>query len=702
MRCWISEPKAEEAGTASAAITSKGSPTPSGGAEAPLRPQRTASLPAAVGIWNPVKESPQQKRQQRHTVHQKLRESQGAASLPGASTCDSVSDSIYDDEYESEDGPEVSIQLQRLKKASASDVMDEASDEDGEIGGFELLTHWMPPKGEDRRMSRKMSRSMNMKGALDQLVGVTPTAENKSSPSRRSGSHLGMLQQLSGQFLGVLATVLSELQISHNSMFHWSWEFFGVLLITFDVIVLPLQAFDLRFSNVMDTASWVTRSYWLFDMFKNFLTSYITEEGKVEESPPAIAYHYWSTWLMLDAVCSVCDWVALLYPVWFSVEAITFVHCIRLSRALKVPRLLKAPGVTRFRNHYLSSGRMQLMEGIVISMVRMVVVAHLFACAWYGVGHYEGNWKTRAETGWVEYYDIERASFVNRYSTSFYWSLGQFVGEVVFSPRSSVERIFAIMVLFVSLLFSSLFISSITTAMTRFQLETTQQAADMAVLRQYLDDNGTSSSLIVRATRFVEAALAKAEKNVPESKVVLFDFLSEPLREELHVEHHLPVLQFHPFFSSYFYVNPAGVRRICHVAVIALHMDMGDVVFHSFETPVWPRMFCVSSGTLHYLKDEEDAVQLRRGDWAAEPALWTRWMHCGTLQVLNDAVLLQVDGAKFWKIVTMFSTPHARDYAAQYVSILNSTEHDELTDLQTEGVIACVEKAFSEVNMTLR
>merc|ERR1719215_2078981 len=107
-------------------------------------------------------------------------------------------------------------------------------------------------------------------------------------------------------------------------------------------------------------------------------------------------------------------------------------------------------------------------------------------------------------------------------------------------------------------------------------------------------------------------------------------------------------------------------------------------------------MFFLSNGALQYLKDEEDIVDLRRGDWASEPALWTRWMHCGSLQVVQDSVLLQVDGSKFGKIATTFSTPHAREYAARYIAMLNATEHDALSDVQTEAVEECADRAFPE------
>lgn len=71
------------------------------------------------------------------------------------------------------------------------------------------------------------------------------------------------------------------------------------------------------------------------------------------------------------------------------------------------------------------------------------------------------------------------------------------------------------------------------------------------------------------------------------------------------------------------------------------------------------------------------------GDWLAEPALWTSWMHRGTLVVATSATrLCMLDAQRFLEIVGQFNhfdfSP--REYAMKFIKEMNE-DSTRVTDL---------------------
>merc|ERR1719316_741311 len=134
-------------------------------------------------------------------------------------------------------------------------------------------------------------------------------------------------------------------------------------------------------------------------------------------------------------------------------------------------------------------------------------------------------------------------------------------------PVNVGERFFAISVLLFAFVVSAMFISSITSSLTRLQMISGSKTAMFAALRQYLCDNSISRKLVGRINRNAHHAFEEYQRTTPEAEIELLQLVSEPLRVELHFELYGPTLNLNPFFQRYEEANPAAVRRVCHSAV---------------------------------------------------------------------------------------------------------------------------------------
>jgi len=246
-----------------------------------------------------------------------------------------------------------------------------------------------------------------------------------------------------------------------------------------------------------------------------------------------------------------------------------------------------------------------------------------------------------------------------------------------------LERIFTILVLIFAFVVSAAFVGSLTTAMTRLQVVASKRSTQFATLNRYLSDYGISRELAARVQRNARHALKEQKRHTPESSVELMALISDPLRSEIRYEVFSPMIILHPFFHLYNWVNPVGVRHICHTAVKSVSLSRGDVIFSEFEVPVSPRMFFVTSGRMVYVRCTESQQRVQARQWVAEAVLWTRWAHRGTLRALTECRLLSMDAQHVASIMSTFPTCHGLNYAMKFVAGLNKASAcGSLTDIQ--------------------
>jgi len=367
----------------------------------------------------------------------------------------------------------------------------------------------------------------------------------------------------------------------------------------------------------------------------------------------------------------------------------------RLLRATRLLRLARGSQAERFVREHVRSDTVLVIESVVKAVVLMIAVAHLIACAWYAIGH-EADGGDDSNVGWVRHHQLQGSALSDRYVWALHWTLGMFVGEQAFELHSVLERGFSMGVLLFCFLFSTIFVSTVTTSMTRLQIILASQSSKISDLRWYLSDNGISLPLAARVQRNAQHTLQASKRNVVEMDPALLSLISQPLQAELHFEVRFPILKTHPFFRLYLEIYGSGMRKICHLATSIVPISFGDVVFNDFEAPVRPSMFFVVRGAFTYQQDRQAPARLKRGDWACEPTLWTRWIHCGTLRAVSDCTLMSLDAERFAEIASPFPSNHASTYAEAFVESLNDSDGRVLTDLRTSEVEVGALAAFPE------
>lgn len=479
------------------------------------------------------------------------------------------------------------------------------------------------------------------------------------------------------------------------------WLCLGVVLICFDIIGVPLTAFEVPTGALEQLILLIGLAYWQITFFLSFAVGFHVE-GSLELRLRMTAWHYATAWMCVDLFLLALDWACL----WISLRAVEdtaedsetarllqsvrtlrYLRTLRLIRVMKIPALMSDFAIVR---DLLSVGRSEyasLVVGILKHLSGILLINHIIACLWFTIG--------KDNNGWVQQYLMENDQWTMQYLTSLHWSLTQFTpASMDVQPQTLQERAFAVVVLLFAMITFSSFVSSITNLMTHLRMLKSEEVKQFGKLERFFRDNGVSFHLNVKVRRYLEHHLSESKKNPQEKDIEMLARLSEPLRRELRYELYSPLLSKHPFFSNFAELNLPAVQRLCHSGIRTIHLSKDDLLFSSGETP--KAMHFVVRGNLHYILGgggeviDGVTVPIKAGQWVCEMVLWTPWEYQGDMIAETEAVLMALEVAVFHEVVqsSKAGQAEASAYAVQAVEHLNRM--DRKTDVDERGYDAMV------------
>mmetsp|Transcript_69897 Transcript_69897/g.166823 ORF Transcript_69897/g.166823 Transcript_69897/m.166823 type:complete len:826 (+) Transcript_69897:47-2524(+) len=441
-----------------------------------------------------------------------------------------------------------------------------------------------------------------------------------------------------------------------------AWDLVIFMVVLHDGVVLPLQLLGV-YLYTSELLPWVFAIVWTVDPIISSLIAFERTDGAWELRVSRTCRKYITGFFLPDAALALLGWIELC--------VVSQNQTFQIVRILRLSRLWRIEAIIQLISNNIRSERAVLCIGISGKILWLMVFLHFMACLWLGLGRQDGGWASAVA-----------GNDLQQYSVSFHWALAQFHGTMELYPSTLEERIFAFSYLLLAYFLAVVFISFITSAMTRLHLITGVQAAHLRVLRWFLIDNGISRQLTARIHTNLKAALSAQQHALPETEVELLSIVSENLRMELHCEMYGPTLRNHLLFAP---INAQLVKQLCHTAISMALISHGDLVFIQGEVPVEPRMIFVTEGELVYFRSNTSAsIQVQSSHYASEPVLWTDWLHHGTLRVSSSRARLLLLNARKFQELALKNTSSDIDlfeYATEYVKQFNDLDEMDRHDL---------------------
>lgn len=472
-----------------------------------------------------------------------------------------------------------------------------------------------------------------------------------------------------------------------HSRIRTAWDIFSLLLVLYDMVAIPLNAYALPQSLFLTVMDWTTRLFWTIDVWFSLTTGVVMRDGTVNFNFKYIAKKYLSTWAFLDAFIVSTDWSEVIFQsaaggaksLGRLTRIFRIVRMFRLLRLVRMQEMMSSKSLLSAFTSQMQSDVMVMTMSIIRLSMTLFAMAHFMSCFWWAIGEHEAE----TRESWTSVVGYNKEDLGSQYLISLRWALSQFSGGMEeVKPITALERVVAVCVWICSFMTAAVIWSILTSSLTQLHIIGGSQSRQLSTLRKYLKQNFITSNLALRMQRSAQHAISG---DLTQDAIELLPVVSEPLRVEMHFEMYSPVMKAHPFFNDYISDGPQVMRRVCHYGMSTFLLSSGDVVFTRGESPSEPKMYFVPKGSLEY-NSRGEVTTLDKNMWIAEAVLWTQWTYKGTLTANNDVKLAVLHAKTFQDIVDRFKETVGMDpkvYAAEFVDHLNAVE--KVTDLTMPG-----------------
>jgi hypothetical protein len=373
----------------------------------------------------------------------------------------------------------------------------------------------------------------------------------------------------------------------------------------------------------------------------------------------------------------------------------------RVLRVLRYSRSLKAGKIRRLTRRLVARVKRPEVLALIYMLGHMsavIMMCHLFACAWYGIGRYVDvgpvSWTDKFldfddSTGST--YNIESINHAFRYFTSLRWALAQLgFGDSQIYPQNWLESLFAVLFSVICVITMTHLIGLIITSMIRLQDGKREVTIKEAAMREYLRQHEVSFDLQDRIWQVLREVRGEGSHRTSEENVDLIQTLPNSLSIELRAEVFVPTLTCHPFFGVYGVsgADPHAMYNIIrrHALQVKL-LETKQEVFSEHEEAY--AMWFVAQGALSY-RYKHEPLEVNSKEWIGEAALWLQWRYVGTAVAKVSSDLVELHGKSFRDIVQA-DLPQAQRYAKaflQYAQKSSRRLHDMMPDRSSAYVMA--------------
>eukprot|EP00435_Cladocopium_sp_Y103_P074113 s223_g46.t2 len=451
------------------------------------------------------------------------------------------------------------------------------------------------------------------------------------------------------------------------------WDFIGIGLLILDTMILPVQFVNEDFYSLYPSLAVNSRIavfYWLADIVLSFFTGYL-KKGALVTSRRKIAWNYLRSWFLPDSIVTIIDMI-LEFSTNSSEANRASTRILRLLRLFRVVRLGKLTRFAAFLRDRFETQVASVRFSLVIIMTGMMLLEHVIACGWFGLGSMESaNGRT-----WLTEYKLQDETFFKQYTASLRWAFQQLgIGGTDIEATNEREGAYSLMVALISLVNFSTIISSMTSLVSALQSRRMEETQQFGLLRRFLRINNIGANLSQRITRFLQFTYHQRETNSHDPYIL--DYLSKSLQAELQLARYSDCLAHLPFLDQLLTSDGMSVQEnhimqtLAQRAVAILDSAEDDVVFcHGCKADA---TYFTLHGALRYLKNDDPPSRVRFGQWISEMCLWTEWLHVGDLLSVSFAKLVAINVNEFCNIIATAGAVQvqAHEYAISFVEQLN-------------------------------
>mmetsp|Transcript_51952 Transcript_51952/g.121816 ORF Transcript_51952/g.121816 Transcript_51952/m.121816 type:complete len:850 (-) Transcript_51952:328-2877(-) len=373
------------------------------------------------------------------------------------------------------------------------------------------------------------------------------------------------------------------------------WDALSVAMIGFDVIMLPM-IYGMSISETVEVLAveWVCTIFWSIDMFMTFVTGY-TVGPEVVMAPRKVAYNYLTTWFAVDFAIVGSEWASRITEFIQGFNAFRAARAVRVLRVVRVVRLIRLARMVKTLHKLMEmTGSLRLL--IIFNVLKMatllLLAVHFFSVGWHFVGFNTAG-------GWVDKEGFLEEPAMVRYVAAVRWTLAQLNGRTDRQERTFVEMLYIGFTACFTLIFMSIFVSSLTSRMLQLQQLMDRESGYKRLLQRYREMHSLSFPLLYLAKRHIKDR-STLDSDL-DTEAQLLRLLPVQTQADLLMEVRMPLLSNHPLFRVLKGEYNATLRTMLTQAVKQESSRYMETVFA--KGSVCHQMYFVDGPRLLYSRD---------------------------------------------------------------------------------------------------
>jgi len=471
--------------------------------------------------------------------------------------------------------------------------------------------------------TQELKRQSSPLGQVKRLA-LAPTASSQTDQVIFTPSQNSKVEK------GVFVSSNNLCYIHPEKPFRLSWDASSLLLILIVSIFVPLELtffLDTTAPDGFIITSAIIDIFFGIDILFNFFTAYHEGHGlggELRTDLGGIALHYVRGWFALDFVASV-PYMTFLQLMTGAEEEdnaggdaarmIKMLKYAKLARVMKVLRVLKLGGLMQIvEEKMVAAQSMTVMFQLSKMTVVMLILAHNFACLWYGVASQVGTDSSTAT--WLHAQDLWGAPMASQYVAAFYFAIstGTTVGYGDIHPTNTAEQAVTSFLLVASVGYIGQFLGRVSQMVNTLRQSENKMVQTKRELLLFMTKREVAKSLQFKVLRYIEHTHDTQALTFLDGTIM--DNLSESLQSELALAIIGNVYRSFPLFAD---CEDDFLTALCSVGKTK-RAGIGDVIVS--EEQAAHEMFWVVRGEARVERRGKLINLLSAGDWFGELALF--------------------------------------------------------------------------------
>ncbi|CAJ1378372.1 unnamed protein product [Effrenium voratum] len=373
------------------------------------------------------------------------------------------------------------------------------------------------------------------------------------------------------------------------------WDSISVIMISLDMIMLPMiYGMNMEDMAEMLVLEWICTIFWSVDMAITFMTGYIRGPDVIM-NPQKVACNYLRTWFIIDFTIVGSEWASRITEFVNGLNAFRAARAVRVLRVVRVVRLIRLARFVKTLHKFTEmtgSLRLLILFNVAKLTALLLLAVHIFSCGWHFVGFYTPG-------GWVEKENFLDQSVLVRYIAAVRWTLAQLNGRTDRQDRTFVEMSYVAFAACFTLIFMSIFVSSLTSRMLQLQQLMDKESGYKRLLQRYNEVHNLSWTTVYLARRHIEDRTnLESDMNLEKE---LLRLLPLQTQADLLSEVRFPLLVHHPLFRLLRGEFYSAMRNVLITAVKQEPTRHMETIFA--KGSVCHQMYFVDGRKLVYSKD---------------------------------------------------------------------------------------------------